>query len=103
MNPGDIVQVQRRFRVFERELDRRDPKKIQEIVSLVLSPGDIYLLTKLIYHDQEYPHYNYVTIELLVAGRTWITTVTLDQIFELEQFIKVCDHDFENFESPTLR
>ena len=47
MKPGDIVQIQRPFRVFEREIDRRDPKKMQEIVSMMLTPGEIYLLTKM--------------------------------------------------------
>ena len=88
MNPGDIVQVQRHFRVFEREASETDDRKIQEIVSMMLTPGDVHLLTKLIYHDQEFPQYNYVTLELLVAGKTWMTTVTLDEIFELGQFIK---------------
>ena len=105
MNPGDLVQIQRAFRVFERELARRDPKTMQEIVSIMLGPGEIYLLTKLVYHKQEYPQYDYVTIELLVAGRTWLTTMTLDDVYELDQFIKVYDfknQDLKSFESPTL-
>ena len=100
MKPGDIIQVQRPFRVFEREINRRDPNAMQEIVSMMVSPGEIYLLTKLVYHKQEYPQYNYVTIEMLVAGRTWLTTMTLDDIYEIEQFIK--NYDFKSFESPTL-
>lgn len=88
MLPGDIVQVQRHFRVFERESSAKDARRIDEIVSIMLTPGDVHLLTKLIYHDQEFPQYNYVTVELLVAGKTWMTTVTLDEVFELGQFIK---------------
>ena len=105
MKPGNMVQVQRAFRVFERVVDRRDPKTMQEIVSLMVSPGEIYLLTKIEYHKQEYPQYDYVTIELLIAGRTWLTTITLDDKHELDKFIK--DYDFKNldiksFESPML-
>jgi hypothetical protein len=106
MNPGDMIQIQRRFRVFERGLSDRDARKMQEIVSIMVSPGDVYLLTKLLYHMQEYPQYNYATIELLVGGKTWITTITLDKEYEIEGFIKVFDFknlDIENFESQTLR
>ena len=104
MNPGDMVQIHRAFRLFEREIAVRDPKQMQEIVSMMVTPGEIYLLTKLVYHKQEYPQYDYVTIELLIAGRTWLTTMTLDDIYELDQFIKVYDfknQDLKSFESPT--
>ena len=94
MKVGDIVQIQRPFRVFERELNHRDPKAMQEIVSMMLTPGEVYLLTTLTYHKLDYPQYNYVTIELLVACRTWITTMTLDDVYEIDQFIKV--YDFKN-------
>ena len=94
MNPGDMIQIQRAFRIFERELYSRDPSAKQEIVSMTVTPGEVYLLTNLIYHKQAYPQYDYATIELLVAGRTWMTTMTLDDFYEIDQFIKV--YDFKN-------
>ena len=100
MNPGDMIQIQKAFRVFERELSSRDSRKKQEIVSMTVTPGDIYLLTKLIHHKQEYPQYDYATIELLIAGSTWLTTMTLDDFYEIDQFIK--SYDFKSFESPKL-
>lgn len=105
MNSGDMIQIQKSFRVFERELYSRDPRENQEIVSMTVSPGEVYLLTKLIYHKQEYPNYNYATIELLIAGSTWLTTMTLDDFYEIDQFIKVYDfknQDLKSFESPKL-
>lgn len=101
MNPGDMVQIQRPFRLFE-----RDPKNFNDnIVSLLAMPGEVYLLTKLIYHNEEYPQYDYVTVELLISGKTWITTVTTDDVYEIEQFIMPYDFkdkDIKNFESPAL-
>ena len=105
MKPGDIIQIQRPFRVFERELSKKDPKEVQSIVSIMMQPGEIYLLTKLVYHEEDYPQYNYATIELLIAGRTWLTTMTLDYGHELKAFIKkynFIEKDLKIFESPTL-
>ena len=102
MKPGDMVQIQRPFRMFARE----DPSKFNpNIESIVAMPGEVYLLTKIIYHDEEYPQYDYITVELLIAGKTWMTTVTADDVYEIEQFIKIYDFknkDIKNFESPAL-
>ncbi len=106
MKPGDMVQIQRPFRLFERELYERDPKNFNDnIVSLLTMPGEVHLLTKLIHHNEEYPNYDYITVELLIAGKTWITTVTTDDVYEIEQFIikyDFKDKDIKNFESPAL-
>lgn len=103
MNPGDIVQIQKPFRLFEREMAGKDPKQMQEIVSIMIWPGEIYLLTKLLHHEEKYPIYNYATIELLVAGRTWMTTMTLDEEHEIKEWIKT--FDFKNIRklNTTLR
>ena len=103
MQPGDMVQIQRPFRLFERELYERHPTN--DIASLVAMPGEVHLLTKLIHHNEEYPNYDYITVELLIAGKTWITTVTTDDVYEIEQFIRKYDFknkDIKNFESPAL-
>ena len=106
MVPGDMVQIQRPFRLFTRELSRKDPRKFNDnIESIVAMPGEVYLLTKLIHHNEEYPNYDYITVELLVAGKTWMTTVTTDDVYEIGQFIKVYDFkdkNIKNFESPAL-
>ena len=95
MDPGDMVQVQKSFRLFEQELyNRRDSEKFHNISSLMTLPGEIYLLTKLIFHKQDYPQYDYVTIELLIAGRTWLTTITIDDVEDLNQFI--LKYDFKD-------
>ena len=91
MNPGDIVQIQRSFRLFEREMSGKDPRKAQEIVSIMVFPDEIYLLTKLLHHKEKYPKYNYATIELLVSGKTWMTTMTLNDEYEVEKYIKTFD------------
>ena len=55
--------------------------------------------------NKEYPNYDYITVELLIAGKTWITTVTTDDVYEIEQFIRKYDFknkDIRNFESPAL-
>ena len=106
MKPGDVVQIQRPFRLFNKELSKSDPKKFNNnIKSIVTMPGEVYLLTKLIYHEEEYPNYDYITVELLIAGKTWLTTVTTDDVYEIEQFIRKYDFknkDIKNFESPAL-
>ena len=106
MKPGDMVQIQRPFRLFNKELSSRDPKKFNDnIRSIVTMPGEVYLLTKLIYHEEAYPNYDYITVELLIAGKAWITTVTTDDVYEIEQFVKKYDFknkDIKNFESPAL-
>ena len=105
MQPGNMIQVQRSFRMFEQELENRDPRKNQNIISITVQPGEIYLLTKLIYHKSDYPTYDYATIELLVAAKTWLTTMTVDDVYELEKFVKVYDFkdtDIKSFESPKL-
>jgi hypothetical protein len=103
---GDIVQIQRPFRMFTSEFSRTDPRKRNNnIESIVAMPGEIYLLTKLMYHNEEYPDYDYVTVELLIAGKVYVTTVTTDDVYEIEQFIKDYDFknkDIKNFESPAL-
>ena len=106
MKSGDMVQIQRPSRLFNKELSKSDPKKFNDnIKSIVTMPGEVYLLTKLIYHEEEYPSYDYITVELLIAGKTWITTVTTDDVYEIEQFIRAYDfkdRDIKNFESPAL-
>ena len=106
MKPGDMVQVQRPFRLFNQELSKVDSRSFNNnIESIVAMPGEVYLLTKLIYHEEQYPQYDYITVELLIAGKTWLTTVTTDDVYEIEQFIR--SYDFKNknikdFESPAL-
>ena len=106
MKPGDMVQIQRPFRMFSKELSKKDPKKFNDnIESIMAMPGEVHLLTKLIYHNEDYPNYDYVTVELLIAGKTWITTVTIDDIYHIEQFVRSYDFknkDIKNFESPAL-
>ena len=106
MKTGDMVQIQRPFRMFARELSKKDPRQFNDnIESIVAMPGEVYLLTKLIYHNEEYPSYDYISVELLIAGKTWMTTVTTDDVYEIEQFIRKYDFknkDIKNFESPAL-
>ena len=101
-----MVQIQRPFRMFARSLSTKDPRKFNDnIESIVAMPGEVYLLTKLLYHTEEYPQYDYITVELLIAGKTWMTTVTTDDVYEIGQFIKTYDfknQDIKNFESPAL-
>jgi hypothetical protein len=106
MKPGDMVQIQRPFRLFARELSNADPSKFNDnIESIITMPGEVYLLLKLERHNEEYPQYDYITVELLVSGKTWLTTVTTDDVYEIEQFIRKYDFknkDIKNFESPAL-
>ncbi len=106
MKSGDMIQIQRPFRMFAKELSKKDPRQFNDnIESIVAMPGEVYLLTKLIYHNEEYPSYDYISVELLIAGKTWMTTVTTDDVYEIEQFIRKYDFkdkDIKNFESPAL-
>jgi hypothetical protein len=92
--------------MFAKSINKKDPRQFNDnIESIIAMPGEVYLMTKLIHHNEEYPQYDYITVELLIAGKTWMTTVTTDDVYEIEQFIKSYDFkdkDIKNFESPAL-
>ena len=91
MQPGDLVQAQRQFWASDAEKNnnRRFASK------LAVSTGDILLLTAFDYNCSDGYDYDFFTFNFLAAGCRWSVTITVYNIAEVEDFIKV-------FESPTL-
>ena len=96
MKPGDIIQVQKHFRV---QACGRPPVYSSEdyelFPSLSLQPGEVYLLLDFYLGKEEHPVYDYFEITILAAGKQWEATITIDNENEIDDFIQV-------FESPTL-
>jgi hypothetical protein len=100
MKAGDLVQVQKHFRVVQcgchhspEVMNRLSDYEI--FPSLSLQPGEVYLLTDFYIGKETYPIYSYCEITILAAGKKWETTLSIDNDNEIDDFIKV-------FESPTL-
>ena len=95
MKPGDLIQIQKAFRVYEcgsHNINRLSDYEL--FPSLYLQPGEVYLLTDFYTGNEEYPVYNYFNITILAAGKQWEATITIDSD-EISDYISV-------FESPTL-
>ena len=94
MKPGDLIQIQRRFRVHE-AFPSHSQRRIVLPQLMYLNPGDICLLMDLHYDKEEYPIYDYFKVNLYIAGKIWTTTITIENENGIKDFLKV-------FESPTL-
>jgi len=79
MKPGDIVQVYRKFRVYNAVLDQ----------DMFLIPGNICLLTRYKYTKEQYPMYDYFDVQLYTLGRNWTTTLIVENEQGVSDFIKV--------------
>ena len=96
MKPGDLIQIQKAFRVQQSGQQSMNRLHDYELFpTLTLQPGEVYLLTDFYTGEETYPIYNYFEIEILAAGQQWETTITIDNDDEIDDFIQV-------FESPTL-
>ena len=96
MKAGDLIQVQKPFRVQQcgnHVMNRLSDYEI--FPSLHLQPGEIYLLTDFYMGQEHYPIYNFFEITILAEGKQWEATVTIDHDNEIADYIQV-------FESPTL-
>jgi len=96
MKPGDLIQIQKTFRVqqsVQQSMNRLHGPEL--FPTLTLQAGEIYLLTDFYTGKETYPIYSYFEITILAAGQQWETTITIDNDDEIDDFIKV-------FESPTL-
>ena len=96
MNSGDLVQIQKPFRVQQCRHHAMNTLSDYEIFpSLYLQPGELYLLIDFYKGEEIYPIYNYFEITILAEGQQWEATITIDHDNEIADYIKV-------FESPTL-
>ena len=96
MKSGDLVQIQKSFRVQESGLFRINRLDDYELFpTLTLQAGEVYLLTELFIGKGDYPIYNFFEITILAAGKKWETTISIDGSNEINDYIQV-------FESPTL-
>jgi hypothetical protein len=95
MQAGDLIQVQKNIRVQQNGhvMNRLDDYEL--FPSLLLQPGEVYLMTDFYLGEETYPIYSYFEITILAAGQKWETTITIDNDDEIDDFIQV-------FESPTL-
>lgn len=96
MKSGDLIQIQKHFRVQQcgqHSMNRVHDYELFPTISL--QAGDVYLLTDFYVGEESYPIYSYFEITILAAGKQWGTTITIDHDNEIDDFIKV-------FESPTL-
>ena len=96
MKAGDLIQVQKPFRVQQcghHVINRLSDYEL--FPSLSLQPGEVYLLLDFYLGKEAYPIYDYFDITILAEGKQWETTITIDHDNEIDDFIKV-------FESPTL-
>lgn len=96
MKAGDLIQVQKPFRVQQcgnHVMNRLSDYEI--FPALYLQPGEVYLLIDFYQAEEEYPIYNYFEITILAEGQQWETTITIDHDNEIADYVKV-------FESPTL-
>ena len=96
MKPGDLIQIQKAFRVQQcgyRGMNRL--KDYELFPSLSLQPGEVYLMTEFYVGQEHYPIYNFFEITILAANQQWEATITVDNEDEIDDYVKV-------FESPTL-
>ena len=96
MKTGDLIQIQKTFRVQQAGQHSMNRLSDYELFpTLTLQTGEVYLLTDFYIGEETYPIYNYFEITILAAGQQWETTITIDNDDEINDFITV-------FESPTL-
>ena len=96
MKAGDLIQVQKPFRVRQVGHHAMNTLRDYELFpSLSLQPGEVYLMTDFYIGHENYPIYNFFTITIFAEGKQWEETITIDHDNEIEDYIKA-------FESPTL-
>lgn len=96
MKAGDLIQIQKSFRI--QQCGRHVIHSLSDyelFPSLTLQPGEVYLMTEYYFGKEEHPIYSYFDITLLAEGKKWETTITVDDISEVDDYIRVV-------ESPTL-
>ena len=96
MKPGDLIQIQKPFRVQQCGHQIMNRLKDYELFpTLSLQPGEVYLITEFHIGREHYPIYNFFEITILAEGKQWASTITIEHDNEIADYIKV-------FESPTL-
>ena len=92
MKPGDLVQAQKHF--WADEIGSYISLKTHA-AKISVSPGDLLLLTSILQGKEQFPIYNYFTINFYAGGRHWSTTATIENAKEINDYVQL-------FESPTL-
>lgn len=96
MKPGDLIQIQKHFRVQQCNAQHGPVMRDYQLFpSLSLQPGEVYLMTEFYIGQEHYPIYNFFEITILAEGKQWEATITIDHDNEINDYIQI-------FESPTL-